>query len=101
MIRANQQLEPSPETPESKVATVTSPPVASTPSLRAVLVVLLLLWGEVGVDLGQLVVDVLDGTGEVDHGPVGEGFDFPGERHDGVARDGRVNGEGLWLTGSA
>ena len=48
--------------------------------------------GEVGVDLVELGVDVLDGAGEVDVGAVGEGLDVPGQFFDAVAWDGGVEG---------
>lgn len=50
---------------------------------------------KIGVDLVQLVVDLLDGAGEVVGRSVGEGVDFPGENLDGVARDGRLEGKAL------
>lgn len=49
----------------------------------------------VGVDLGQLVDDLLNSASEIDRSSVGEGFDSPGKGDDGVARDGRVKGEDL------
>ncbi len=51
--------------------------------------------GKVRVDLVQLVVDLLDGAGDVDHGAIAEGLDVPGEILDTVARKGGLNAKGL------
>jgi len=52
--------------------------------------------GEVGVDFGELGVDVLDGAGDVDVGAVVEGLDVPGDFLDGVAWDGGIEGKTLF-----